>query len=103
MADDLRGEFQDRVARLQEALGARGLDAAALVYAMDVFYFSGTRQNGMLWVPAAGAPVLFVRKSLARARAEAALADVRPFPASGDLGGALGEAKHIGLAYDVTP
>jgi len=103
MADDLRGEVRGRVERFQEALGARGLDAAALVYAMDVFYFSGTRQNGMLWVPAAGAPVLFVRKSLARAKGEAALADVRPFPASGDLAAALGQAKRIGLAFDVTP
>ncbi|HEY6106842.1 MAG TPA: Xaa-Pro peptidase family protein [Anaeromyxobacteraceae bacterium] len=103
MAGDLRREFQGRVARLQEALRARGLDAAALAYGMDVFYFSGTRQNGMLWVPAAGAPVLFVRKSLARARGEAALADVRPFPASGDLAAALGAANRIGLAYDVTP
>src|SRR3990172_3322469 len=99
MADGMRAEFGGRVERFQEALRARGLDAAALVYAMDVFYFSGTRQNGMLWVPAAGAPVLFVRKSLARARAEAALADVRPFPASRDLAAALGEANRIGLAY----
>jgi Xaa-Pro aminopeptidase len=103
MTDGMRAEFGGRVERFQEALRARGLDAAALVYAMDVFYFSGTRQNGMLWVPAAGAPVLFVRKSLARARAEAALADVRPFPASRDLAAALGEANRIGLAYDVTP
>ncbi len=35
MADDLRGEFQGRVTRLQEALAARGLDAAALLYGVD--------------------------------------------------------------------
>src|SRR5512147_1470534 len=99
MAGDHRAEFQGRVARLQAALTARGLDAAALTYWVDVFYFSGTRQNGMLWVPASGAPVLLIRKSLARARAEAALDDVRPFPASKDLAAALGEARRIGAAF----
>ncbi len=103
MASAMRAEFAGRVARLQEALRARGLDAAALLYGVDVFYFSGTRQNGMLWVPAAAAPALFVRKSLARARAEAAISDVRPFPAAADLASVLGEANRIGLAYDVTP
>ena len=103
MAGDHRAEFQGRVARLQAALTARGLDAAALTYWVDVFYFSGTRQNGMLWVPASGAPVLLIRKSLARARAEAALDDVRPFPASKDLAAALGEARRIGAAFDVIP
>jgi Xaa-Pro dipeptidase len=103
MASAMRAEFAGRVTRLQEALRARGLDAAALVHGVDVFYFSGTRQNGMLWVPAAGAPALFVRKSLGRARAEAAIPDVRPFPAASDLASALGQANRIGLTYDVTP
>ncbi len=101
MGDEMRVELEGRVARLQQALAARGLDAAALTYWVDVFYFSGTRQNGMLWVPARGAPTLFIRKSLTRARAESALDDVRPFPASKDLAAALGEARRIGLAFDV--
>ena len=101
MADEMRAEVGARVSRLQQALASRGLDAAALTSWVDVFYFSGTRQNGMLRVPAQGAPTLFVRKTLARARAESALDDVRPFPASGDLAAALGEARHIGLAFDV--
>ncbi len=99
----MRAEFGGRVARLQEALRARGLDAAALTHGVDVFYFCGTRQNGMLWVPKSGAPALLVRKSLVRARAEAALDDVRPFPASKDLSAALGEARRVGMAFDVTP
>ncbi|HEU4383238.1 MAG TPA: Xaa-Pro peptidase family protein [Anaeromyxobacteraceae bacterium] len=103
MADELGAEIRGRVARFQEALRARGLDAAALTYWVDVFYFSGTRQIGMLWIPTRGAPALFIRKSLARARSEAALEDIRPFPSSKDLGAALGEAKAIGLAFDVTP
>jgi len=74
-----------------------------LVQATDVFYFSGTRQNAALWVPAAGAATLLVRKSLARARAESAVADVRPFPRSRQLGAVAGGARRIGFTCDVAP
>jgi len=83
-------EHAARTARLQAALEDRKLSGALLLHAVDVFYLSGTRQNGALWVPARGAPVLLVRKSFARARRESAVADVRPFPPSKELAGTLG-------------
>ncbi len=95
-------EFEARIEKFQAALAARELGGAILVHPVDIFYFSGTRQNGALWIPASGAPVFLVRKSLARARAESAL-EARPFPPSKELGAAIGPADRIGLAYDVTP
>ncbi len=71
--------------------------------AVDIFYFTGTRQSSALWVPADDAPVLLVRKSYQRAKSEGT-ADVRPFPASRDLASVLGvRAKKIGLTFDVIP
>jgi Xaa-Pro aminopeptidase len=74
-----------------------------LVQATDVFYFAGTRQNAALWVPAAGAAALLVRKSLARARAESAIDDVRPFPRSRELGAVAAGARRVGFTSDVAP
>ncbi len=102
MAQATRAEFQARVQQFQSALAARGLDGAILLHPVDIFYFSGTRQNGALFVPAASAAVLLVRKSLERARSESAV-EVRPFPPGNALDAALGPAQRIGLAYDVTP
>lgn len=98
-----RSDPAARLARLQAALQQRRLAGALLLHAVDVFYFSGTRQNAALFVPAAGEPVLLVRKSLVRARAESALADVRPFPPSKELAAALGAAGEVGTPFDGVP
>ena len=92
-----------RLDALRATLRAQRLDGAALVHATDVFYLSGTRQNAALWVPAEGEAILLVRKSLARAREESPLRDVRPFPSSKELAAALGAPKRVGFTFDVVP
>ena len=97
-------ESQERIARLQRELKAKRIDAAFFIYPIDIYYFAGTRQNSLLYVPASGEPVLLVRKSLARARSEATLDDIRPFPSSKELPQLLGpEVKKAGLTFDVVP
>lgn len=96
-------EHAARAGRLQAALQARGLQGALLLHAVDVYYLAGTRQNAALWLPASGAPVLLVRKSLTRARAESAVGDVRPFPPSRELAATLGAAGEVGTPYDGVP
>src|SRR6266511_631147 len=96
-------EHLSRISRYQQALAARGFAGALLLNAVDVFYLAGTRQNGALWVPASGAPVLLVRKSFARAKGESAVADVRPFPSSKDLARALGASGRVAAAFDAVP
>jgi Xaa-Pro aminopeptidase len=97
-------EHQTRIARYQQALAERGLAGALLLNAVDVFYLSGTGQNAALLVPASGAPTLLVRKSFSRAKAESAVADVRPFPSSKELAAALpAAAGKIGVAFEAVP
>ena len=96
-------ECRARAAALQATLAAQGLDGALLLQATDVFYLSGTRQNAVLWLPASGEPVVLVRKSLERARADSPLADVRPFPPSRELAPVLGGASKVGITFDTVP
>ncbi len=97
-------EHVARVVRLQETLRQKGLAGALLLDAVEVFYYSGTRQNGVLWVPAGDAPpILLVRKSFARAKAEGAIRDVRPFPPSKELAAALGASGKVGTPFDAAP
>ena len=89
---------------MQALLQAKGLDGALFIFPIDVFYFSGTRQNSTLWIPAVGNPVLMVRKSLSRAKAESALTDTRPFPSSKEFPALFGEqVQKIGFTFDVAP
>jgi len=99
-----KAESQGRIARLQAELREKGIDAAFLVYPIDLYYFAGTRQNSLLYVPASGEPVLLVKKSFSRAASEAAVADVRPFPSSKELPQLLADGvKKVGLTFDVLP
>ena len=97
-------ESQQRVSRLQEKLIAKGVQAAMLLMPIDVYYFTGTRQNAVLWVPADGKPVLLVRKSFSRAREESPIADIIPFPSSKELSALLGEkVVTVGMTFDAVP
>lgn len=97
-------EAKQRLDVMQGMLAEQGLDGALFIYPIDVYYFSGTRQNGTLWLPVSGEPVLMVRKSLVRARQDSPLADVRPFPSSKEFAAVLPEdAGRIGMTFDVIP
>ncbi|WP_305046057.1 M24 family metallopeptidase [Geoalkalibacter sp.] len=99
----IQQECARRIRRLQTELEKRDLDGALFAYPIDIYYFSGTRPNALLWIPTAGDPVLLVRKSLSRALAESAVADVRTFPPSRELPSVLGAARRVGLTFDVLP
>lgn len=97
-------ESEQRIVRLQKELGNKGLDGALIIYPIDVYYFSGTRQNSTLWIPTNGNPQLFVRKSLTRAQAESVIPDTRPFPSSKEFPAFFGEnVKKIGITFDIVP
>lgn len=99
-----RDEAGRRITAMQALLKEKGLDGALFIFPIDVYYFSGTRQNATLWLPAAGEPILMVRKSLSRAKAESPLADIRPFPSSKEFSAAIpAEARNIGFTFDVAP
>ncbi len=99
-----RVEINERIRRLQGRLDESGMQAALLLIPSDIFYFTGTRQNSVLWVPAVGEPMLMVRKSCERARAEGLIGDIRPFPKSKELSALLGsESDTVGMTFDAVP
>jgi Xaa-Pro dipeptidase len=100
----LQKDINQRLINLREKLAAAGLDGALFNYAVDVYYYTGSRQNSTIWIPVDGNPVLLVRKSFSRAQQESCIKDVRPFPSGKDLPDIFGrQAKKIGLTFDVVP
>ncbi len=97
-------ESQQRIVRLQAMLRNKSVQAALLILPIDVYYFAGTRQNAILWVPADGQPMLLVRKSLSRAREESPIADIRPFPSSKEFASVFsGDQLSLGMTFDAVP
>ncbi len=68
-----RSEIEERIGRFQAALRQAGIDLALIVQNADLFYLTGTLQQGQLLVPAAGEPLFLVRKDPERARVESAI------------------------------
>ena len=97
-------ESQERVFRFQVMLQSKSVHAALFIMPIDVYYFAGTRQNAILWIPAEGEPLLLVRKSLSRAREESPIADIRPFPSSKEFASLFSEDQTcIGMTFDAVP
>lgn len=89
---------------IQNLLKDKGLDGALFIFPIDVYYFSGTRQNSTLGIPAHGEPLLLVRKSLSRAKGDSPLSDIRPFPSSKEFASVIpSKALKIGFTFDVAP
>ena len=62
-------ELDLRIQKLQVYLRQNDIDAALVLQRVDLLYFSGTFQQGSLYIPASGDPLLMVHKSTERARA----------------------------------
>ena len=101
-------ELQNRVGKLQQALTAGAVDGALIVQKTDLFYFSGTSQQGWLYVPASGKPVLMIFKEYDRAVAESALTEIVSIVASKKIPEVLAEYGYpapgiLGMELDVLP
>ncbi len=101
-------ELTARREKLQAHLQQEGIDGALIVQNTDLFYFSGTIQQGQLYIPAEGEPVLMVRKDIARARTESALPNIIQFSRSKELLDILTQygisvPGTLGMELDVLP
>ncbi len=71
-----KAELEQRIFNLQKYLEKENIDGALILQRVDLFYFTGTIQQAHLYVPAKGDPVLMVRKSFERAKAESSIKQI---------------------------
>ncbi|MFO7765768.1 MAG: Xaa-Pro peptidase family protein [Pelovirga sp.] len=101
-------ELTARADKLQAAMRKRQIDAAILVQNSDLFYFTGSIQRGLYYLPAEGEPIYFVFRDHGRARMESGLYHVVPLDRLGNLPAELGNyglavPERTGLEFDVLP
>ena len=70
------GEITRRRLNVQRTLKENRIDGLIIVQRADLLYFSGTAQNGFLFIPAEGEPLLFIKRYLPRAQAESPLQNI---------------------------
>ncbi len=99
-----KSEIDARIERLRRHMGE--MTGAILFGSVNMCYFSGTAQEGLVYIPRDSdtQPVVMIRKSLERARQESPL-DVSPLKTFKTLKAVLGipSGAEIGLELDVLP
>jgi Xaa-Pro aminopeptidase len=97
-----KSEIDARIKNLQSRM--EDMDGALLFQSVDMLYFSGTAQDGLVYIPKDGQAVAMIRKSLHRAMQESPL-EVRPLKSLRTLKADLGipSGATIGLELDVLP
>ncbi|MCK5099915.1 MAG: aminopeptidase P family N-terminal domain-containing protein, partial [Desulfobacteraceae bacterium] len=116
-------ELYKRIEKFQQALRKKEVGAALISYKTDLFYFSGTIQQGWLYIPAEGAPLFMVFKDFHRAKQESGIDVIVPLKnpkyipeilkehgykipeasASSATSGTSGNTGTIGVEFDVLP
>ena len=69
-------EINSRISAIQKQMNSSGIEALFIVQRIDLFYFSGTAQNGYLFIPASGDPLLMIKKYLPRAKKESSIKNI---------------------------
>ena len=96
-----RAELERRWVRARSFMNC---DALLVLQKVDQYYLTGTVQNGVLWFPREGEPVLAVRKSYELAKTESAVQNIVPLKAYSDLPGLIpNPGKLLGFELDVVP
>jgi len=101
-------EIGRRHRKLQERMGAEGMDAFLVVQKMDYFYLSGTAQDALLFVPLEGKPLLLVKREMERARIESPLENAVAMKSLRELPSLVAEHSGrppgvLGLELDILP
>lgn len=103
-----REELEDRLSRLRGHMERVGIESLLVVQKMDLYYLSGTTQDGLLFIPLEGKPLLMIRRELERARLESPLDEIVGLKSTRDLPSLIRNhwgrlPRVLGLPMDVLP
>ncbi|MDD2468437.1 MAG: Xaa-Pro peptidase family protein [Desulfobulbus sp.] len=95
-------EISQRISRLQQRVTQQELDGVLILDSVNMYYYTGTMQQGLVVVPAQGEPVFLVRRSLERATFESPLQRILPLQGLSRLHSVFDElglsSSNIGIA-----
>jgi Xaa-Pro dipeptidase len=69
-------EIENRFTRIRTGMKKQEMDALLVVQKMNFYYLSGTTQDGFLFVPLEGKPLLMIKRELERAKVESPIKDI---------------------------
>ena len=109
--DDFRvpeSEILARLKKIQQEMQKKEIEGILAGQQVDLFYFTGTAQNGYVYIPAAGEPLLLIKKYLPRAIRESPLKQIVEIGSVREIPGMITDyygrlPQVLGLEFDVLP
>jgi Xaa-Pro aminopeptidase len=99
-------ELIRRIDSMKAMMAKQGIDFAVIMQNVDMFYFTGTTQRGLLVIALDHEPLLFIEKSVTRAKLDTPL-DIIPISRDRDVRKIIEEKKILkgtgGMELDVVP
>lgn len=88
-----KSELEQRLNRFRTIMGRNEpeWELALIIGKINQYYFTGTMQEGLLFIPRTGEPVFYVRRSYERAADESLFANIRPMESYRDAAAAIGK------------
>ena len=101
-------EIEARLKRVRMGMEKEEIEALLVIQKMDFYYLSGTTQDGLLFLPLEGKPLLMIRRELERAKVESPLNDVVALKSIRELPSLIQThfgrlPNSLGLELDVLP
>jgi Xaa-Pro dipeptidase len=101
-------EIENRLTRIRAGMEEQGMEGLLVIQKMNLYYLSGTTQEGLLFVPLEGKPLLMIKREPGRAKVESPIEDVVPLKSNREIpslmqthGGKI--PRVLGLELDVLP
>src|SRR4030066_108819 len=101
-------EIENRLNKVRDGMRKQEIEALLVVQKMDFYYLSGTTQDGFLFLPLEGKPLLMIKRELERAKVESPLENVVSLKSIRDIPSLIRKhwrklPKNLGLEFDLLP
>ena len=101
-------EIETRITKIQKRLREKEIGGLLIIQRVDLFYFSGTAQNGFLYIPSEGDPLLLIKRYIPRARQESSIGNIVEIKSPKEVPERIVDfygsfPRTLGFEFDVVP
>jgi Xaa-Pro aminopeptidase len=102
------GEIENRITIIRTGMKKQEIEALLVIQKMNFYYLSGTTQDGFLFIPLEGKPLLIIKRELERARVESPIKEIVALRSNKEIPSLIQShtgiiPKSLGLELDVLP
>ena len=101
-------EIQRRLIRIRAGMEKIEIEGLLVIQKMNLYYLSGTTQDGLLFIPVEGKPLLMIKRELERAKVESPLKQIVELKSIREIAALIQThcgklPQSVGLELDVFP